>query len=1102
MPGLALTSTWAPEAAPRLYYCSVTATGAVVQVAAQGCTGAMEQAAQQAAAIAEPDWKFHTSMRWSGDVRWRVCTLQTAQAVITMVVDWRYGSAQARAFAERIEWCDDAEADRRRLQREMTQANSRRLGMLEPVGATASCALCRAALSASAVHCAACGDVVCELCSKADGDQGPRCLDCEYCEAAGKRVLRLQPPGDSEVAKRFALKALFDERAVDGALDERGFVDFCRSACRHPLVVDRRSLERELRRLEAGTGIPLDVEALGVKFRSLKRDSVDLDAALELLVAACVPPWPPRALGDGGVVDADETADKQPAAKPPRAPARPMSRASGSWWWRSSALGASGHATRTGWGSLAALDGSARRKVWLELRDGAPRSLRYASDAAGPKKVLVYLAATRQIRRDAPCVVEFRLRSSNGGSASTTSESASPSALRRRAMETIVLRFETPAATSSWWSALCAVRRAALNESRDVVDRLLGTLDRGDYDRVATGHWLGSVSRFLVCGTECGGGASTASAASSGLCLPTSTGPFEGPERPFVTLNDRSSQRIQAASGGRSSSSRAEREKLVRKYRGVVADRGSPTPSSATSNGSSNGQPDRAGADASRPGERALVRAAETQVVDSLESDDSDSDYDEDEDGAQASLEHGDSLPERGFALAGPEVKAAFQALVKVIIRPPRATYDDRRLGARDFAIRPPRGLSALATPAIDKGATTSSFWGGNSAASKASAPPAPVVVHRDDFVVANERGLDVRYSLWTPKLGHDSTTSDDDDDDQHKPPCVIYIHGNACSRLGSLSLLRPLALGGVALCAIDCAGSGNSGGEFVSLGHFERDDVAAIVDDLRKRRLVGRIALWGRSMGASTALLYASTRDPHTAAVVADSPFSSLVDLCRELVAKARRRGGQRTAVSDRAAASAPAALPSRTHQSGPADPPAVLAGGGPRDLVLSAVTEAALALVRSSVKHRAGFDIYDVAPIGHVANMRHSATPVLFVHGSKDDFVAPSHSKLLHDAHGGDATLLLVPCDHQAARPAFAIVEALLFVYDRLAPKSSDRAKYANLLGALADDGYLGARDHQPAAGRRPAAQDHASGMDRTRQAQVESTVVSSLHLASTRI
>jgi alpha-beta hydrolase superfamily lysophospholipase len=51
----------------------------------------------------------------------------------------------------------------------------------------------------------------------------------------------------------------------------------------------------------------------------------------------------------------------------------------------------------------------------------------------------------------------------------------------------------------------------------------------------------------------------------------------------------------------------------------------------------------------------------------------------------------------------------------------------------------------------------------------------------------------------------------------------------------------------------------------------------------LRANRRVSTIALWGRSMGAVTALLHAD-RDPSIAGLVLDSPFSDLPKLVNEL--------------------------------------------------------------------------------------------------------------------------------------------------------------------------------------------------------------------------
>lgn len=62
--------------------------------------------------------------------------------------------------------------------------------------------------------------------------------------------------------------------------------------------------------------------------------------------------------------------------------------------------------------------------------------------------------------------------------------------------------------------------------------------------------------------------------------------------------------------------------------------------------------------------------------------------------------------------------------------------------------------------------------------------------------------------------------------------------------------------------------GSGLSDGKWVTLGANEVEDLAVVVDHLRQQGGVSAIGLWGRSMGAVTALLY-SHRDPDIAGMV-----------------------------------------------------------------------------------------------------------------------------------------------------------------------------------------------------------------------------------------
>lgn len=123
----------------------------------------------------------------------------------------------------------------------------------------------------------------------------------------------------------------------------------------------------------------------------------------------------------------------------------------------------------------------------------------------------------------------------------------------------------------------------------------------------------------------------------------------------------------------------------------------------------------------------------------------------------------------------------------------------------------------------------------------------------RRDYEVKNGKGQTLKCSRYKG-LEH-----------RKKMPCVIYLHGNAGSRLDAsceseiATLLLPM---GVSLVAFDFAGSGHSEGDYVSLGYFERDDLTAVVADLLQQGDVTRIGLWGRSMGGATALMFAA-RDP-----------------------------------------------------------------------------------------------------------------------------------------------------------------------------------------------------------------------------------------------
>jgi len=163
------------------------------------------------------------------------------------------------------------------------------------------------------------------------------------------------------------------------------------------------------------------------------------------------------------------------------------------------------------------------------------------------------------------------------------------------------------------------------------------------------------------------------------------------------------------------------------------------------------------------------------------------------------------------------------------VIRPPRAEYEPEALGPAEFSY-------------------------------------AGVSVVRHDVELVNKRGLRLCASLWQRR----------DAVGTHGWPACVYLHGNASCRTEATLVASEVLQRGAALFAFDFAGCGLSDGDYITLGHFEKDDVEAAVTWLRTVAGAGAVALWGRSMGATSALLHAA-RDGSLAGLICDSPFSSV---------------------------------------------------------------------------------------------------------------------------------------------------------------------------------------------------------------------------------
>jgi pimeloyl-ACP methyl ester carboxylesterase len=276
-----------------------------------------------------------------------------------------------------------------------------------------------------------------------------------------------------------------------------------------------------------------------------------------------------------------------------------------------------------------------------------------------------------------------------------------------------------------------------------------------------------------------------------------------------------------------------------------------------------------------------------------------------------------------------------YSTLWKAIIRPPRAQYTPDKLGPHEFAMDGRR-------------------------------------VCRTDFEVKNKRGLKFVCSHFEPL---------ESERKWKEMPCIIYLHGNSSCRMEALDCIQYILPANMTFCCLDFPGCGLSEGEYISLGWHERDDVEVLIDYLRQHRHATTIGLWGRSMGAVTALMHGD-RDPSIAGMVLDSPFADLRTLVTEL-------GTTHTKI--------------------------------PKFLISTA-----MGFVRGSIRSRAEFDCYSLAPINHVEKC---FIPALFATGNDDSFIKPHHTDELYKKYAGDKNVIKFEGDHNSNRPSFFMDSVSIF-------------------------------------------------------------------------
>ena len=292
--------------------------------------------------------------------------------------------------------------------------------------------------------------------------------------------------------------------------------------------------------------------------------------------------------------------------------------------------------------------------------------------------------------------------------------------------------------------------------------------------------------------------------------------------------------------------------------------------------------------------------------------------------------------------------KISYETLWKFIIRPPRDTYPISYLGYSNFTFKEKNYI-------------------------------------RKDFDLISSQGYKMKCSLIEPEPIYRPSKI---------MPIVIYLHGNASSRLEGLRTLTILLPHDINLFIVDLPGCGLSEGEYISLGYYESYDLGIIVDFLENLPGVGKIGLWGRSMGAATALIYAH-RDKRIKAICMDSPFANFCRLANELTKKNIN-------------------LP---------------------DFLING----ALSIIRSTILSKINMDIYKLNPIEEAPK---AFQPAIFIHAIKDQLINLQHSIDICNIYGGEKSLKCSEIGgHNSRRPKRITLEVGKFFAQHL---SNDKDEF----------------------------------------------------------
>ncbi len=255
------------------------------------------------------------------------------------------------------------------------------------------------------------------------------------------------------------------------------------------------------------------------------------------------------------------------------------------------------------------------------------------------------------------------------------------------------------------------------------------------------------------------------------------------------------------------------------------------------------------------------------------------------------------------------------------------------------------------------------------------------IQVRRLDFDLKNKNNFNLKCSFFQ--------ALDPKSSQQASNICVIYLHGNSGSRLEGLSIMPFVIENQMNYCCFDFAGCGLSEGEYISLGVHEMDDVIQVKSFLKSKFGIQEVALWGRSMGAVTAL-HVGTKEKDLFAMICDSPFLKLNRLASEFAKENKN--------------------------------------------ISSFFSSIILNFVKKSIKKRANFNI---EALDQSLVINQCKMPICFVTSKDDNFVKSYNVEELHNSYKGNKKILYEKGDHNAQRNVEFFIEGNKFIKENLLAK-----------------------------------------------------------------